>query len=263
MPVRLEMDGDVGVIVLASPERRNALSRDIVGGVLDALHAPAAASARAIVLAGEGPAFCAGADIGDLLGAGWIDGDKDGPDPIDLFAAIGADPRIVIAAVDGMALGGGFELALSCDLAVASQDAVFAVPELGHGVIPNTALWRLSRLVGPRVTMDLAVTGRRMAAQEAAALRLVSAVVPPGTARAAAVAMAAGFIRRAPPGALAALKRGLAAAAPVDWAGVRQALHRIPPAEWREGLTAFAERRQPDYEQFWSDDAHRRAIQDL
>lgn len=263
MSVRLEIDGDVGIIILASAERRNALSRDIVGGVLDALRASAAASVRAIVLAGEGPAFCAGADIGDLLGAGWIDGAKQCPDPIDLFEAISRDSRMVIAAVDGMALGGGFELAMSCDLAVASQDAVFALPELSHGVIPNSALWRLGRLVGPRVTLELAVTGRRMAAQEAAALRLVTAVVPAGTARAAATAMAAGFVRRAPPGALAALKRGLAAAAPVDWPGVRQALQQIPSAEWREGLTAFAERRQPDYEQYWSNDAHRQAIQDL
>ncbi len=263
MAVRLDIDGDVGVIVLASPERRNALSRDIVGGVLDALRASAATSVRAIVLAGEGPAFCAGADIGDLLGAGWIEGAQQCPDPIDLFEAISRDSRMVIAAVDGMALGGGFELALSCDLAVAAQDAVFALPELSHGVIPNSALWRLGRLVGPRVTLELAVTGRRMAAQEAAALRLVSAVVPPGTARAAAVAMAAGLVRRAPPGALAALKRGLATAAPVDWQGVRRALQQIPPAEWREGLSAFAQRRQPDYEQYWSNDAHRRAIQDL
>ncbi len=263
MPVNLHIEGQVGVITLASPERRNALSREIVGGVLDRLGSQEAASARAIVITGEGTAFCAGADIGDLLKAGWIDGKRDGPDPIDLFEAIGRDSRIVIAAVDGMALGGGFELMLSCDLAVASQEAVFALPELGHGVIPNTAVWRLGRLASPRVMLDLAATGRRMAAAEAASLHLVTSIVPAGTARQAAVALAASIVGRAPPGALTAMKRGLAEAAPVDWQAVRRALQRVPAAEWQEGLGSFSERRPPNYEQFWGNDAYRQSIQDL
>lgn len=260
MPVRFHQDGDVGVITLASPERRNALSRDIVEGVLGCLRSPQSAAARTIVLTGEGPAFCAGADIGDLLSAGWVGGERHGADPVDLFEAIGADPRLVIAAVSGLVLGGGFELMLSCDLAVAAADAVFALPELGLGVIPNTALWRLGQLAGPRVVMELAITGRRMAADEAAALHLVCAVAPAGNALSAAVTMAANAVRRSPPGALAALKRGLADAVPVDWGGVRQALARIPPAEWQEGLSAFTARRKPDYEQFWSNNAHRQSV---
>lgn len=255
MPVRFHQIGDVGVITLASPERRNALSRDIVEGVLGCLRSPQSAKARAIVMTGEGPAFCAGADIGDLLSAGWISGERHGADPVDLFEAIGAEPRLVIAAVGGLVLGGGFELMLSCDLAIAADDAVFALPELGLGVIPNTALWRLGQLAGARVVTELAITGRRMPAAEAAALNLVCGVVPAGTALEAAVSMASNAVRRCPPGALAALKRGLADAVPVDWGGVRRALARIPQAEWQEGLAAFTARRKPDYEQFWSNDA--------
>lgn len=263
MPVRFHTDGPLGIITLASPGRRNALSRDIVGGVLDHLRSPEAAAANAIVIAAEGGAFCAGADIGDLLNAGWIDGERDGPDPIDLFEAIGQESRIVIAAVDGMALGGGFELSLSCDLVVASDQATFALPEAGLGVIPNTGLFRMPHLTSARVALELAATGRRLTATEAAALHLVNLVVPAGTALDAAKAMAANIVGRAPPGALAAIKRGLREAAPVDWQTVRRALQRTSRAEWQEGLGAFAERRRPDYSQFWSSDAHRRSVQDF
>lgn len=263
MPVTLRLEGPIAVITLATPEKRNALSREIVAGALEQLRAPQAAAARAIVITGAGKAFCAGADIGDLLSAGWMGDTRDGADPIDLFAALAADPRPVIAAVDGLALGGGFELMLSCDLAVASEAAIFALPEAGLGVIPNTALWRLSRLIGPRRTLELAATRRRIDAAEALALHIVNSVAPAGGAVEAAVAMAAGIVRACPPGALAALKRGLADAGPTDWAAVRASLHRIPPAEWQEGLAAFTERRPPDYEQFWGNDAHRRSIQDL
>lgn len=263
MPVRFHTDGPLGIITLASPERRNALSRDIVGGVLGHLRSPEAAASRAIVIAAEGGAFCAGADIGDLLNAGWIDGDRDGPDPIDLFEAIGSDSRIVVAAVDGMALGGGFELSLSCDLVVASDQATFALPEAGLGVVPNTGLFRIPQMAGARLALELAATGRRLTATEAAGYNLVNAVVPAGTALDAAKAMAANIIGRAPPGALAAIKRGLREAAPVEWQAVRRALQHTSRAEWQEGLGAFSERRKPDYNQFWGSDAHRRSIQDI
>lgn len=256
MTVRFERRGTVGLITLAKPDRHNALAADLVADLLATLDRPEARQAAALVIAGDGPSFCAGADIGDLLDAGWMTPAPSGttpigPTPMDLFERLDGHPRPTIAAVHGRALGGGFELSLCCDLVVAAADAVFALPELGLGVVPNTGLARLAQIAGPRHALDLILTRRRIGAEEAAALGLVSRVVPPGSAVDAAVELARAITDGAPPGAVATVKRAVRRAAPLDWTAVRTMLAELPPGEWAEGLGAFRDRRRPDYSEFW------------
>jgi enoyl-CoA hydratase/carnithine racemase len=252
MSVDLEMRGAVAVVTLNDPDRRNALSRRLVRDLNDGLDEARRQGARATVLAARGKAFCAGADIADLLEAGWMEGRSEGPDPVDVFERLAGDDRVTVAAVTGPALGGGFELTLCCDFVVASREASFATPEVGHGVIPNTGLARLAAILGTRRAMELALTGRKMSTEEALSLGLVNAIAPARTVVEAAVALAADIVAAASPGAIAATKESLRRHHATDWAEVRASLARIAPEEWREGLGAFLAKRRPDYDRFWT-----------
>ena len=251
--VDFEMRGPVAVLSLDDPGRRNALSRALVAGLMAALDRADAQRARAIVLTGRGKAFSAGADIGDLLRAGWMEGRSDGPDPVDVFERLAGERRPVVAAVAGLALGGGFELTLSCDLVVAAPEAAFAVPEVKHGVMPNTGLARIAAIVGTRRALDYVLTGRRIDVEEAHRVGLVNVMAASGGSLETAVALASDIVAGGSPGAIAAIKESLRRHGPTDWGEVRASLARIPPAEWREGLGAFLEKRRPDYDRFWTD----------
>jgi enoyl-CoA hydratase/carnithine racemase len=145
-------------------------------------------------------------------------------------------------------MGGGVELTLSCDLVLATEKARFALPEIGLGLIPRTALARLPEVVGRRKALELILTRRRLDAAEALALGLVNRIVENADA---AVSLAEEIIA-APPGAIAAVKRNLGRVAPDDWQAIHGLLAHLQPGEWREGLTAFSEKRAPDYERFWN-----------
>jgi enoyl-CoA hydratase/carnithine racemase len=257
MLVTLECRGPVGVILLNDAGRRNALSTAIVEGVLDALAESRRSGAHAIVLASSQPAFCAGADIREMLESGWLEvGSREigktharPPTPLDLFAALEAESRPVLAAVDGLALGGGVELLLSCDLILAGGNASFALPEIGLGVIPNTAIARLPELVGSRVALDLMLTRRRIDAAEALRIGLISQLVEGEPVLDRTVAVAAAIVEGAPPAAVAAVKRGVARGR--SWAEIGALLGSMNRAEWEEGFSAFLARRKPDYSRFW------------
>lgn len=248
--VLFELRGHTALLTLNDPDRRNALSRDIVRGFLHALDRSLEARARAIVVTAHGPSFCAGANIDDLRD-GWMEGKDPDEDPALLFKRLSLLDLPVIAAVQGPALGGGMELLLACDLAVASDTAWFAMPELGHGVMPNTAVALLPRTVGWRQAMDLVLTRRRVPAAEALALGLISRVVPSELVLEATVELARDIVGKAPPGALAAAKANLRAHAPVAWERVLASPMDVPRSEWQEGLDAFTERRAASFERFW------------
>ena len=252
MSVDVTIQGDVAILTLNDPANRNALSRQLVMDFHGALADARVRTARAMVLAGGEKAFCAGANIQDLLHADWMRGGAPGSNPIGLFEALEAYPRPLLAAVTGAALGGGLELLLSCDLIVASPEAFFALPEIGHGVIPNTALAKLAPLVGRRRALELILTRRRITAEEALSLDLINRIVPREDALAAAVSMAAEIVSGAAPAAIASVKESLRRHARTDWDEVRESLSRLPAEQWQEGLGAFVERRKPDYERFWT-----------
>lgn len=189
MSVETETVGRVRVVALARPERRNAVDGPTARRLADAFRDfDADASVDVAVLTGRGGSFCAGADLRAIAqGAGnrvTVDGDGPmGPTRMRLS-------KPVIAAIEGFAVAGGLELALWCDLRIASERAVlgvfcrrFGVPLVDLGTI------RLPRLIGQSRALDLILTGRGVAADEALAMGLVNRVVPEGTALAAAIAM--------------------------------------------------------------------------
>lgn len=253
MIVEYEQRGPIAVLTLNDEARRNAMSTPLVTECLDRLAESKADGMRAVVICGAGPAFCAGADIRDMVDTGWLELDKANPDqktPLTLFETIEHDPRPVICAVDGLALGGGTELVTVCDLAVASTGAIFMLPELGLGVLPNTALARLPMLIGWRSTLDLVLSRRKVTAEEALGLGLINRIAKDGSALDVAVELALSIVAAAPPAAIAAAKRARPGA---NWAEVKAMLGEMDQAEWTEGMTAFLEKRKPDYERFWTD----------
>lgn len=251
MSVSYELRDHIALLWLDDPARRNALSRAIVSGMLSALERARRENARAIVIAARGPAFCAGANIDDLRD-GWMDGRDPATDPIRLFRALIEERRIVIAAVHGGAVGGGFELTLACDLVVAAPGAFFALPELGVGVIPNTAAARLQSIVGSRRALELIMTRRRLSAEEASTLGVINRyVAPPASVIDEAIALAKSIVAGAPPGAIAAAKRAHHQHTPIDWERVARSLGEVPQEEWQEGLDAFMQKRAPDFARFW------------
>ena len=190
MPVRVERSGPVTTVVLDRPSVRNAVDRDHAEALADAFRAfEADESADVAVLWGAGGHFCAGADL-QAVAAGRpnrVEPDGDGPmGPSRLLL-----DKPVIAAIEGYAVAGGLELALWCDLRVASEAATLGVFCRRWGVpLIDGGTVRLPRLIGLSHALDLILTGREVPAEEARAIGLVNRVVPAGQARAAAEALA-------------------------------------------------------------------------
>lgn len=195
--VVVERDGPVMIITINRPDRRNAVDRETASGLFNAFrHFDADQTASAAVLTGAGDTFCAGADL-QAIAAGDPN-EVTTPSPRDITdtpAPMGPTrlrlSKPVIAAIEGHAVAGGLELAAWADLRVMADDAVvgvfcrrWGVPLIDGGTV------RLPRLIGHGRAMDLILTGRAVGAAEAAEMGLVSRVVPPGAARAAAVAWA-------------------------------------------------------------------------
>ncbi|MGN6574986.1 MAG: crotonase/enoyl-CoA hydratase family protein [Nocardioides sp.] len=189
--VRVERSGPVTTVLLSRPERRNAVDGPTAAALAAAFRAFDADDEAAVaVLHGEGGTFCAGADL-TALGTdrhNRVAPDGDGPmGPTRMRLS-----KPVVAAISGHAVAGGLELALWCDLRVAEEDAVLGVFCRRWGVpLIDGGTVRLPRIVGEGRAMDLILSGRPVAADEALAMGLVDRVVPPGTARAAAEELAA------------------------------------------------------------------------
>jgi enoyl-CoA hydratase/carnithine racemase len=248
MSVKIEIDRSIAVLRLSESSTRNALSRALVLALHAALDDVEVRQARAVVIGSTEPFFCAGANIKDLLD-GWMLDKDPATNPVRFFERIATDPRPTIAAVSGGALGGGFELMLSCDLAFADSNAWFCLPELGHGVIPNTALMRLQRIIGSRRMMQCMMTGQRIESQQALDWGLVNALVNDPLAE--SVEMAIAITQRVAPGALAIAKTYAARHAQEQWEMVHESLKEIPEQQWQEGLSAFTQKRPARYDSFW------------
>ena len=189
MSVRIEHDGPVWTVVLDRPERRNAVDAATASALADAFRAFEADDGAAVaVLWGAGGTFCAGADLHAMSNAVNPDMSSDGP----MGPSRMSLSKPVIAAVSGHAVAGGLELALWCDLRVVESDAVFGVFCRRWGVpLIDGGTVRLTHVVGLGRALDLILTGRPVAADEALAMGLATRVVEPGTARAAAEELAA------------------------------------------------------------------------
>jgi len=193
--VRLEVEGGVGTIRLDRPPM-NALNRQVQGELRDAaLEATDRADVRALVLYGGEKVFAAGADIKEMVHAGYAEmAERAGPQQA-AFDALARIPKPVVAAVTGYALGGGCELALTADFRVCGDNAKLGQPEILLGVIPGAGgTQRLARLIGPARAKDLVFTGRFVGAEEALRIGLVDKVVAPDDVYTAAVEMASRFV---------------------------------------------------------------------
>ena len=244
--------GSVAELVLDRPAAHNALSTAMARELVAATAALAGdPEVRVVVLSSSAPrAFCVGADLKERNA--YSDADLLAQRPVfrAAFSGVLDLPMPSIAAVHGFALGGGYELALSCDLLVADATAVVGLPEVTVGVIPGGGGTQLlPRRVGAARAAELIFTGRRVEAEEALRLGLVDRVAPGGSARAAALDLAAVIAANSPVG-LRNAKRALRLGAGLALAPALE----VEDAAWRatafsgdrrEGVAAFAEKRKP------------------
>ena len=250
--LRYEVSGPVARLTIDRPERRNALSWDVVTGLRRALAAARADPAvRVVVLTGAGErAFCAGADLGGMgPGAGAVGAHDARGELARLFVDLWELGKPTIARVRGYALAGGFGLALACDLVVAADDAQFGTPEVDLGLWPYMVTVPLCRAMPPKRALELMLTGRRVDAAEAERIGFVTRVVPVAELDAAVDELARALAAKPPE----AVRLGRDSFYAVWDMAARDALAALHPLlavtaagdEAAEGLAAFAEKRPP------------------
>ena len=247
-----ERDGAVAVVTLNRPDALNALSDELMEQLVSTLQElDRDVAVRCIVLAGNDKAFAAGADIAELARSSAID--LYYQRRIERWDTIRALWTPLVAAVSGYCLGGGCELALACDLIVASESAKFGQPETGVGVLPGAGgTQRLARAVGKALAMDVILSGRFLSADEALAAGLVARVVPEGEWLDEANKVAQEIASKAPIATRLA-KEGIDRAyeGPLQL-GLEYERRLLYLAfafdDAQEGLTAFMEKRKPDFQ---------------
>jgi len=249
--VLAERDGAVGIARLNRPEARNALSAELLETLAETCRGwDGDPDLRCIVIAGGDDYFAAGADIKAMR-----DRPLESPaanQSAAFWREMAALSTPLIAAVSGYALGGGCELALLCDMIVASETAEFGQPEIMIGIIPGGGgTQRLTRVVGKHRAMEIVLTGRRISAEEAYRFGLVNQVTKKKEWLDKAVELAQVVARRAPIGAALAKQAVLAAdemSLTEGLAHERRLFDRAMATEDRvEGMTAFIEKRRPDF----------------
>lgn len=245
--VTVDVGEQIAVITINRPQARNAVNEAVATGIAEAIDdLDARADVRVLVLTGAGGTFCAGMDLkGFLTGDNSMAGGRG-------FGGITQRPpgKPVIAAVEGYALAGGFEIALACDLIVASEEAKFGLPEVTRGLVAGAGgLLRLPRRIPYHLAMEIALTGAHFPAQRLHDAGLVNMLVAPGEALGQARSLAARISRNAPL-ALAATKRVVVEAG--DWTSDEEFTRQdeiVRPvatsADAMEGAAAFAEKRAP------------------
>ncbi len=250
----IELDlGRVSHLELVNPPL-NLVTRELVERLRAAVAVLAASDdVRAVVVSGRGErAFCAGSHVGEFEAQRGAAGRERHELEETTWRELAALPMPTIAAIEGNALGGGLELALCCDLRVASARARLGLPEVRLAVIPGAGgTQRLPRVIGPARAKELILTGRVLDAEEAERIGLVHRVVPAGEARAAADALAAEIATRGPL-AVREAKRLIDQAIDLDLdaglAAELDASERIFATEdMLEGASSFFEKRDPDY----------------
>jgi enoyl-CoA hydratase/carnithine racemase len=245
-PVSVRLDGDIAVVTIERPERRNALDSRTAAAVAHAITA-ASEDARAIILTGAGPAFCAGGDLDELERWSALTPEEIGATLYDAYQgmvrAIRASPAVVIAAINGAAVGAGLDLALACDLRVAARGAKLGQVWVRLGLIPGTGgAWLTQALAGPTRAAELLLTGEPIEADEAREAGLVNAVVEPDHLLDAALELAGRILRHPKDGVVATKRAMVAATEDVVEAALRHAAEvqplRFTSQEFKDALRA-------------------------
>jgi methylglutaconyl-CoA hydratase len=252
--VQYEEANNVTTITLNRPDKRNAISYELIDDVIAALSQAASASPNIVILTGAGSAFCAGMDLDNLKQLIGRSGDqnlKDSETMAGLFRTLYDFPKVTIAAVNGAAIAGGTALATLCDFTLAIPGAKFGYTEVRIGFVPGIVSTYLINNVGEKRARDLLLTGRLFDAEEAYQLGLVNEVVEPDRLMQRAHELAAQLMEISPASLKVAkallssftkdqLDRQLPRAIQEN-AAIRQT------ADFREGVTSFLERRKPKW----------------
>jgi len=249
--VLLEREEPIGVVRLNRPEQLNALSNQLMTELVGALeNLDDDDAVRCIVIAGDEQAFASGADIAELSESTHLELYFGGR--IDRWDAIRSVRTPIVAAVSGYCLGGGCELAMACDLIIASESAQFGQPETNLGVLPGAGgTQRLTRAIGKSKAMDVVLTGRFLSAREAEAAGLVARVVAREAWLSEAKRVAHAIAAKSPVGvrlAKEAVNQAFETNLRAGLDAERKSFHlALSSEDAQEGMKAFLEKRKPDF----------------
>lgn len=250
--IRTEVRGEVGLIFLNRPKALNALNAQVMGEMVEAMedfdNDPAVG---AIVVTGDESAFAAGADIKEMAEASAVEMLED--DRIGLWDRLRGIRIPIIAAISGWCLGGGNELAMACDMIVASESARFGQPEINLGVIPGAGgTQRLTRAVGKAVAMEMVLNDRKLTAEEAESYGLVNRVVPVERYLDEAVELGVAIAARAPLAVRMGkemVNQAFESFLADGIADERRSFYFLFSSEdQKEGMQAFLEKREPEWQ---------------
>jgi len=197
--VKYEQEGFVGIVTIDRPKALNALNEEVLKDLEATFDAIDLNTTRAVVVTGAGKSFVAGADIGAMSTMTVEEGEAFGKFGNDIFRKIETFPLPVIAAINGFALGGGNELAMSCDIRICSDKALFGQPEVGLGITPGFGgTQRLGRIIGIGMAKELVYAGYNIKADKALEIGLVNAVYSSEELMPAAMKLAGKIAKQAP-----------------------------------------------------------------
>jgi len=250
--IQIAYASGIATITLNRPEKRNAISFELIDDLLRGLKEVETSDALVLILTGAGKAFSSGMDLDNLkqlIGRSPEQNLQDSETMVRLFRALYEFPKVTIAAVNGAAIAGGTGLALLCDFTLAVPEAKFGYTEVRIGFVPAIVSTFLLRQVGEKQARDLLLTGRIIGAEEAARMGLVNEIVAPENLMPRALQLAALLMENSP-ASLRATKKLLNdhARAELDTqidAAVRENAAVRTTADFREGVTSFLEKRRP------------------
>jgi methylglutaconyl-CoA hydratase len=250
----LAYEGAVALVTLNRPDKRNAISYELIDELLRVLRDVNASDASILILTGAGKAFCSGMDLDNLraiTSRSEQENLADSQSMARMFRTLYEFPKVTIAAVNGPAIAGGCGLATLCDFTLASTDAKFGYTEVRIGFIPAIVSAFLVRQVGEKQARDLLLTGRIIGAEEAYRLGLATEMVPPEQLLQRARELAADLLQNSP-ASLLATKRLLSnySVAPLNdqlAAAVQENARIRTTDDFREGVNSFLEKRKPNW----------------
>jgi enoyl-CoA hydratase len=248
--VTYEQKGMVGIITIDRPKALNALNSEVLADLEAVFDGVDLEATRCLILTGAGEkSFVAGADIAEMSNLTKAEGEAFGKKGVDIFRKIETFPIPVIAAINGYALGGGCELAMSCDIRLCAESAVFGQPEVGLGITPGfSGTQRLPRIVGMGKAKEMIYTGKNIKAEEAYRVGLVNAVYPAEELMAQAEKMASRIAGNAPI-AVRAAKKAINDGLQVDMDQAIVIEEKLfgscfETEDQKEGMAAFVEKRK-------------------
>lgn len=250
--IQIAYEGRLATLTLNRPEKRNAISFELIDDLVRALEEVGKSDAIVLIVTGAGKAFCSGMDLENLkalLGRTPEQNLQDSETMVQLFRSLYEFPKVTIAAVNGAAVAGGTGLALLCDFTLAVPEAKFGYTEVRIGFVPAIVSTFLLRQVGEKQARDLLLTGRLFGAEEAMRMGLISEIVGPDALMSRARQLAAQLMENSA-ASLRATKQLLTDHARMELdahiqAAVRENAAIRTTADFREGITSFLEKRKP------------------